>query len=160
MYKPCHLIGLELGISVASAALRREPTGAPGAWRGDVVATAKRNLKAGETLDGEGGYTVYGKLMPAADSLRAGRPADRPGAQGQRYAFVSMQHRAVLDVGSGADLDAVVVGTQHGVPPDACFVTEMYVADDRGVGGNPGVASQYGSAIAECVGGHADSLSV
>ena len=72
MYKPCHLIGLELGISVASAALRREPTGAPAAWRGDVVATAKRDLAAGEMLDGEGGYTVYGKLLPAADSLRLG----------------------------------------------------------------------------------------
>ncbi|HXZ50219.1 MAG TPA: hypothetical protein VEG27_14460 [Usitatibacter sp.] len=68
MYKPSHLIGLELGISVASAALRREATGAATGWRGDCVATAKRALKAGETLDGEGGYTVWGKLMPAADS--------------------------------------------------------------------------------------------
>ena len=72
MYKPFHLIGLELGISVASAALRHEPTGAPEAWRGDCVATAKRDLKAGEMLDGEGGYTVYGKLMPAAASKRQG----------------------------------------------------------------------------------------
>ena len=72
MYKPFHLIGLELGISVASAALRGEPTGAPSAWRGDCVATAKRNLKAGEMLDGEGGHTVYGKLMPAAVSKRLG----------------------------------------------------------------------------------------
>ena len=69
MYKPYHLIGLELGISVASVGLRREPTGAADAWHGDVVATAKRDLKAGETLDGEGGFTVYGKLMPSADSL-------------------------------------------------------------------------------------------
>ena len=72
MYKPYHLIGLELGISVASAGLRGEPTGSPEAWHGDVVATAKRDLKAGETLDGEGGFTVYGKLMPAADSLAVG----------------------------------------------------------------------------------------
>ena len=69
MYKPYHAIGLELGISVASVGLRREPTGVPVAWHGDVVATAKRNLAAGETLDGEGGYTVYGKLLPAAVSL-------------------------------------------------------------------------------------------
>lgn len=69
MYKPFHLIGLELGISVASAALRNEATGVATGWRGDCVATAKRALKAGEMLDGEGGYTVYGKLMPAADSL-------------------------------------------------------------------------------------------
>ena len=72
MYKPFHLIGLELGISVASVALRREATGSANGFRGDCVATAKRDLKTGEMLDGEGGYTVYGKLMPAADSLRAG----------------------------------------------------------------------------------------
>ena len=70
MYKPYHLIGLELGISVASIALRGEATGATGQWNGDVVATAKRNLKAGEKLDGEGGFTVYGKLIPAVDSLK------------------------------------------------------------------------------------------
>ena len=69
MYKPSHLIGLELGISVASVALRGEPTGAPTGWRGDCVATAKRALRAGETLDGEGGYTVWGRLMPARDSV-------------------------------------------------------------------------------------------
>jgi predicted homoserine dehydrogenase-like protein len=68
MYKPSHLIGLELGISVASVALRKEATGAATGWRGDCVATAKRALKAGEVLDGEGGYTVWGKLMPARDS--------------------------------------------------------------------------------------------
>ena len=72
MYKPYHLIGLELGVSVASVGLRREATGAATGFRGDVVATAKRDLKAGETLDGEGGYTVYGKLMPATDSLACG----------------------------------------------------------------------------------------
>ncbi|HEX4856690.1 MAG TPA: SAF domain-containing protein [Limnobacter sp.] len=69
MYKPFHLIGLELGISVASVGVRGESTGAPICWNGDVVATAKRDLKAGEILDGEGGYTVYGKLMPASESL-------------------------------------------------------------------------------------------
>jgi predicted homoserine dehydrogenase-like protein len=71
-YKPVHLIGLELGISVARAGLRREPTGAPTGFRGDAVATAKRDLTEGETLDGEGGFTVWGKLMPASDSLRVG----------------------------------------------------------------------------------------
>jgi len=72
MFKPWHLIGLELNISVLSAVLRGEPTGATESFRGDVVATAKRHLKAGETLDGEGGYTVWGKLMPADASLAAG----------------------------------------------------------------------------------------
>lgn len=70
MYKPFHLIGLELSISVLSAALRGEPTGPSSAWRGDAVAVAERDLKAGERLDGEGGYTVWGKLVPAATSLR------------------------------------------------------------------------------------------
>src|SRR5690242_9414134 len=72
MYKPYHLIGLELSISVLNAALRGEPTGSCRAWRGDAVAVAKRALKAGETLDGEGGYTVYAKLIPAAQSLQRG----------------------------------------------------------------------------------------
>jgi predicted homoserine dehydrogenase-like protein len=72
LYKPYHLIGLELGISVASAGLRGEATGAPTGFRGDAVATAKRDLQEGEMLDGEGGFTVWGKLMPAADSLRVG----------------------------------------------------------------------------------------
>jgi predicted homoserine dehydrogenase-like protein len=71
MYKPFHLIGLELGISVLSAALRGEPTGAPDGFRGDVAAVAKRDLAPGEVLDGEGGYTVWGKLLPAAASLEA-----------------------------------------------------------------------------------------
>jgi predicted homoserine dehydrogenase-like protein len=71
LYKRWHLIGLEVGISVASVGLRGEPTGCPTGWRADVVATAKRDLAAGEMLDGEGGYTVYGRLMPAADSLTA-----------------------------------------------------------------------------------------
>jgi len=72
MYKPYHLIGLELNISILSAALRREATGQPRDFRGDAVAVAKRALATGEMLDGEGGYTVWGRLMPAASSLAAG----------------------------------------------------------------------------------------
>ena len=72
MYKPYHLIGLELGISVASAALRKEPTGSATGFVADVAAVAKRDLAAGDVLDGEGGYTVWGRLMPAADSIETG----------------------------------------------------------------------------------------
>ena len=72
LYRPIHMIGLELGISVASAALRREPTGAPTGFRSDVVATAKRELKAGEMLDGEGGFCVWGRQVPAERSLAEG----------------------------------------------------------------------------------------
>lgn len=69
MHKPYHLIGMELGISVLSAALRGEATGAPRAFKADVAAIAKRDLQRDEVLDGEGGYTVWGKILPAATSL-------------------------------------------------------------------------------------------
>src|SRR5690606_24401702 len=72
LYKRWHLIGLEVGMSVASVALRGEPTGVATEWNADVVATAKRDLHPGEILDGEGGYTVWGKLLPAATSARMG----------------------------------------------------------------------------------------
>jgi len=72
LYRPIHMIGLELGISVASAALRREPTGVATGFRSDVVATAKKNMKAGEMLDGEGGFCVWGKQTPAERSLDKG----------------------------------------------------------------------------------------
>lgn len=68
MYKPFHLIGLELSISILSAALRREPTGSTRAWSADVVAVAKRDLAVGESLDGEGGWTVWGRVTTAAAS--------------------------------------------------------------------------------------------
>ncbi|MFC1799250.1 flagellar biosynthesis protein FlgA, partial [Thermodesulfobacteriota bacterium] len=69
LYRPSHLIGLELGISVASAALRKEPTGTSREFMGDVVSVAKKDLKPGDMLDGEGGYTVFGRLIQATDSL-------------------------------------------------------------------------------------------
>ncbi len=72
LYKRWHLIGLEVGFSVASVALRGEATGVATGWNADVVATAKRDLAPGEMLDGEGGYTVWGKLLPAATSSAMG----------------------------------------------------------------------------------------
>ena len=72
LWRPYHLIGLELGSSVASAALLGLPTGRSEDFRGDVAATEKRDLKAGETLDGEGGYRVWGRLMAANDSVSLG----------------------------------------------------------------------------------------
>ncbi len=92
IYRRWHLIGLELGVSVASAALRGEATGTPVCFNADVVATAKRDLKPGEVLDGEGGYTVYGKISPAKRSLEQSNlplglashiPLVRPVAKGQ-----------------------------------------------------------------------------
>ncbi|MFS8037606.1 NAD(P)H-dependent oxidoreductase [Xanthobacter sp. AM11] len=72
LYRPFHLIGLELGVSVAAAALRGEATGAAIGFFSDVAATAKRDLAAGEMLDGEGGHTVYGRIMRAEESLLRG----------------------------------------------------------------------------------------
>lgn len=70
LYRPTHMIGLELGISIASVALRHEPTGTPIAFNSDVIAVAKRDLAPGEILDGEGGFTVWGRQTPAEVSLR------------------------------------------------------------------------------------------
>ncbi len=70
LWRPYHLIGLELAVSIHRVALRGEPTGCPLGWRGDVVACAKRHLAAGEILDGEGGYRVFGRLVPASRSVR------------------------------------------------------------------------------------------
>ncbi len=72
LYRPVHFIGLELGISVATVALRAAPTGAPTAFVGDVAAVAKRDLRVGDLLDGEGGYTVRGEALPAHRSMRDG----------------------------------------------------------------------------------------
>ncbi|MCZ6764697.1 MAG: SAF domain-containing protein [Alphaproteobacteria bacterium] len=69
IYKPVHLIGLELNISILSAALHGRPTGMTRKFKGDVVTVAKRDLAAGEMLDGEGGFTVWGKLIPAEMSV-------------------------------------------------------------------------------------------
>jgi len=65
MWRPFHMIGLETNTSVLSAVLRHEATGCSRFWQGDAVAVAKRDLKAGETLDGEGGYCVWAKAIPA-----------------------------------------------------------------------------------------------
>jgi predicted homoserine dehydrogenase-like protein len=106
MYKPFHLIGLELSISVLNVALRGEPTGSCRDWRGDAVAVAKRPLKAGETLDGEGGYTVYAKLIPAARSVALGALP------------IGLAHRVKLkrDVAAGDFLTAADVALDKTAP--------------------------------------------
>jgi predicted homoserine dehydrogenase-like protein len=69
IYRSFHLIGLEIGVSVASAVLRGEATGSADSFIADVVAVAKKDLKPGEILDGEGGYSVFGRLVRADESL-------------------------------------------------------------------------------------------
>jgi len=78
MYKPFHMIGLELSVSVLSVALRGEPTGSTRAMRATVAAVAKRDLAAGERLDGEGGHTVWGRVAPVGAATGAGPQAPLP----------------------------------------------------------------------------------
>ncbi len=100
LYKRWHLIGLEVGMSVASVALRGEPTGVATCWKADVVATAKRDLRPGEMLDGEGGYTVWGKLMPVGKSLGMGGFAAR--TRSRRRGRASDRERAKPELGGRA----------------------------------------------------------
>ena len=72
MWRPFHMIGLETSVSVLSAVLRGEATGSSKEFRGDAVATAKRDLVPGEMLDGEGGYAVWANAIPASKSLAIG----------------------------------------------------------------------------------------
>ena len=104
LYRPTHMIGLELGISVASAALRKEPTGAPICFNSDVVATAKRALKKGEVLDGEGGFCVWGKQTPADVSLAEG------------YLPLGLAHGVAMtrDIAEGQPLEVVRRGLRCG----------------------------------------------
>ena len=89
LYRPTHMIGLELGISVASAALRKEPTGAPVCFNSDVVATAKRALKKGEMLDGEGGFLRVGQAGAGRRVAGGGLSAARPRPQRQARSATS-----------------------------------------------------------------------
>ena len=72
MWRPFHMIGLETNTTIMSAVLRNEPTGASCLWKADAVATAKRDLAAGEMLDGEGGFCVWAKAIPARLSDKIG----------------------------------------------------------------------------------------
>ncbi len=63
LYRPYHLTSLETPNSIFEACLNHKPTIAP--TKGlvaDTIAIAKKDLKAGERLDGIGGFTVYGSI--------------------------------------------------------------------------------------------------
>ena len=68
--RPIHMLGLELGISVAAVGVLGIPTGAPRNFVADLATIAKRNLVPGDILDGEGGDAAYGKMVRASDSLK------------------------------------------------------------------------------------------
>jgi predicted homoserine dehydrogenase-like protein len=117
LWRPYHFIGLELGVSVASVALRREPTGVSDAWAADAVAVAKRALRAGETLDGEGGETVWAKCIPAARSRALGALP------------IGLAHgvRVTRDVAAGAVLTRADVALEP-THPAVSIRTEMEAA--------------------------------
>lgn len=90
-YRPYHLASVEAPLTVAEAMLDRTPSLAPTTWTAEVVAVAKRDLAAGDRIDGIGGETVYGITDDAAVAaaeelvplgLVAGARVLRPVAQG------------------------------------------------------------------------------
>jgi predicted homoserine dehydrogenase-like protein len=121
LYRPYHYVGLELNISIANAVLRGIPTGSPTGFHGDVVATAKKDLKTGDVLDGEGGYTVWGKLVSAKTSVR------------KRLLPVALAHHVELknDVAKGRSVswDDVVVDESLAQALELRRETEALVQD-------------------------------
>ena len=110
MWRPFHIIGLETSVSVLSAVLRGEATGSSRTFRADAVATAKRDMQAGEILDGEGGFAVWAKAIPATRSL-ALRALPMGLAQNVRLTRPVRRDQIVSydDVELAADLDVVAL---------------------------------------------------
>ena len=94
LYKRWHLIGLEVGMSVASVALRGEATGVATCWNADVVATAKRDLKRGRAARRRRRLHGLGQAPAGGDLDAHGRPAARPGARRQDGAAGARRDRA------------------------------------------------------------------
>src|SRR6266403_1469986 len=70
-YTPFHLPHIQIASTIGRVAIHRDPTVAPiGGPVCEVVTVAKRNLKAGERLDGIGGFCTYG-LVDNASAARA-----------------------------------------------------------------------------------------
>ena len=110
MWRPFHIIGLETSVSVLSAVLRGEPTGSSKEFRGDAVATAKRDMQPGEILDGEGGFAVWAKAIPAKQSLER-RALPMGLAQNVRLKRAVARDQVISydDVELSNDLDVVAV---------------------------------------------------
>ena len=123
-------------MSVAAVRLRGEPTGVAMGWNADVVATAKRDLAPGEMLDGEGGYTVWGKVA-------AGR---HPAAMGGLPLGLAHNVKLLRAVKKGQSLswDDVAMDTKAPMPTctrramEAMFAPRLLDRDKRR---SPGRAS-------------------
>ena len=68
IWRPYHYIGLELAQSIYSIALDKKATGFTKNYNADVATYAKKDLKAGDKLDGEGGFCVRGRLITSKKS--------------------------------------------------------------------------------------------
>jgi predicted homoserine dehydrogenase-like protein len=65
-YRPYHLASIEAPLSIGAAVIDGRSDISPRAWRAEVAAGAKRQLRAGESIDGIGGECVYGVIEDAA----------------------------------------------------------------------------------------------
>jgi predicted homoserine dehydrogenase-like protein len=68
IWRPYHYIGLELAQSIYSIALDNRATGFTKNYNADVASYAKKDLKIGDKLDGEGGFCARGKLITSQKS--------------------------------------------------------------------------------------------
>jgi len=68
IWRPYHYVGLELAQSIYSVALDNKATGFTKNYNADVAAIAKKDLKIGEKLDGEGGFCARGRLITSQKS--------------------------------------------------------------------------------------------
>ena len=105
LYRPYHLCNLETPLTVAKIVIDGEPTIIPlDGPVSECIAVAKRDLKAGETIDGIGGYTTYGSIATAEETYKSGYVV---------YALVNKNTRMKCDVKKGTllTLDMVELDT-------------------------------------------------
>ena len=105
LYRPYHLCNLETPLTVAKIVIDGEPTIIPlDGPVSECIAVAKRDLKAGETIDGIGGYTTYGSIATAEETYAKGYVV---------YALVNKNTRMKCDVKKGTllTLDMVELDT-------------------------------------------------
>jgi len=69
LWRPYHYIGLELAQSIYSIALDKKATGQTKYYNADVISVAKKDLKMGDILDGEGGFAARGRLFSSQESI-------------------------------------------------------------------------------------------
>lgn len=116
-YTGWHLTALEVHNSLARVSLLKDVTIAPlGAPRVEVVATAKRALKAGETIDGIGGFMTYG-LCETADIQRTDRLLPMGLAEGCR-----LKREIAKDA---------VIGWDDIIPPSGSLPHELRARQDK-----------------------------